>query len=331
MFESFHFLRPWWLLAIVPGVALLWTLWHVSDTSRRWRGVISEHLLPHLLSQGERQERIRPLAVLSVVWGVTIVALAGPAWQREPSPFADESPAMVIVVEANETMAAQDIQPSRMERAAQKVSDLLARRKDARAGLIAYGGSAHLVMPLTRDSDVVVSMMNELSPGLMPVEGDAAGAAVRLADQQLKRSGQSGSILLVTDGVDASQQKEMAVARREGCAPVNVYAMAAPATSAAGYEGPPAPPLDPDQVRSAARAGGGESIVVTPDAQDVDRILALAERRFSTGTVSGDEGGQRWRDAGYLLLPLLLLLSLCWMRPGWSVKWPQAGGHIHEG
>lgn len=317
---------------MVPCAALLWALWQVSDRSRQWRGVISPHLLPHLISRGEKQGRIRPLAVLGVVWGLAIVALAGPAWRREPAPFADKSPALMIVVEASRTMTARDIQPSRMERAAQKVGDLLARRKDASAGLIAYGGSAHLVMPLTKDPDVVVAMMNELSPDIMPIEGDAAGTAVRLADQQLKGSGQRGSILLVTDGVDASQQKEIAEARREGCAPVNVYAMAAPAARAAPAKGPPAPPLDADQMRITARAGGGESIIVTPDARDVDRILVLAESRFSTGTISGDEGGeQRWRDAGYGLMPFVLLLSLFWVRRGWSVRWPDAGGRVGVG
>ncbi len=324
MFESFHFLRPWWLATAVLAFGQLWLLWRVSDTSSRWRGVIASHLLPHLVSRQEQQNRLRPLAVLALVWVLGIVALAGPTWEREAAPFADEAPALMIVVEANKTMSAQDIQPSRLARAAQKVGDLLAQRKDARAGLVAYAGSAHLVMPLTKDSEIVVSMMNEISPDIMPAEGDAAGAAVRLADRQLKGSGQSGSILLVTDGVADSQRKEIAELRREGCAPVTVYAVAAPASVAAAAGGPPAPPLDPQQMRRVAKAGGGELVVVTPDARDIDQLLAIVEGRFSTATVAGEEGGEHWRDAGYWLLPVILLLALFWTRPGWSVRWPRS-------
>lgn len=324
MFESFHFLRPWWLAAALPAAGLLWLLWRVSDASRQWRGVIAPHLLPHLVSKQEQQGRIRPLAVLALIWVLSTAALAGPAWEREPAPFADESPALMIVVEANKTMSAKDIQPSRLARAAQKIGDLLAQRKDARAGLVVYAGSAHLVMPLTRDSEIVVTMMKEISPEIMPVEGDAAGAAVRLANRQLKGSGQSGSILLVTDGVDEIQQKEIADARREGCAPVNVYAVAAPANVVAAAGSPPAPPIDLEQMRSTAKAGGGGLVVVTPDARDVERLLAIVGSRFSAGSVSGEEGGERWRDGGYWLLPVILLLGLFWARPGWAVRWPKA-------
>jgi hypothetical protein len=60
------------------------------------------------------------------------------------------------------------VQPSRLERAAQKIRDLLAERRGTRSALIAYAGSAHLVMPLTRDADLIARFAAELSPDVMP-------------------------------------------------------------------------------------------------------------------------------------------------------------------
>jgi len=44
-------------------------------------------------------------------------------------------------------------------------------------------------------------------------------------------------------------------------------------------------------MRRVAKAGGGELVVVTPDARDIDQLLAIVEGRFTTDTVAGEEGG----------------------------------------
>ena len=61
-----------------------------------------------------------------------------------------------------------DVAPTRLERAKQKISDLLAARAGARSGLIAYAGTAHLVMPLTDDRSVIVPFLAALATSLMP-------------------------------------------------------------------------------------------------------------------------------------------------------------------
>ena len=96
------------------------------------------------------------------------LALAGPTWQREPAPFADDTAALVIVVEVTPTMLAQDVQPSRLERAALKIHDLLALRRGSVTALVAYAGSAHLVLPLTQDGDLITEFAAQLDPSIMP-------------------------------------------------------------------------------------------------------------------------------------------------------------------
>lgn len=326
MLEAFHFLRPWWLVAGLPAIALLILVWRAGDASRAWRGIVAPHLLKHLLSRGDKRERIRPLGVLALIWILCVLALAGPAWRRDPSPFADEKAAMVIVLKATDTMQARDIQPSRQQRAAQKLKDLLDLRPGARVGLVVYAGSAHLVMPVTKDRSVVASMLTELSSDIMPREGDAAAKAIQLAEEHLQRSGQRGSMLLVADEVDLVQRKILATERERGSTPVHVYAVAAPADAPVPPGSPPAPPLDLPGMKEAARAGRGDLVVVTPDTRDLEQLVALAETRFSVGAIAGEEGGETsWRDAGFWLVPCILLLVLCWARPGWSVRWPTLG------
>ena len=77
--------------------------------------------------------------------------------------------------------------------------------------------------------------------------------------------------------------------------------------------------MDRAALERVASAVGGSLTVVTPDDRDVRRLASRVERAL---VASGEpEGGERWRDAGYWLVPLLVLLSLAWFRRGWTVAY----------
>jgi len=114
-----HFLRPWWLLTLVPALLLVWAMRRQQDAARPWRGLVAPHLLPHLLSRGGPRRRLQPAHLLLIVWLLATLAVAGPTWRREPAPFAEDTSALVIAVKVTPTMLAQDIQPSRRARGAE--------------------------------------------------------------------------------------------------------------------------------------------------------------------------------------------------------------------
>ena len=91
-----------------------------------------------------------------------------------------------------------------------KIHDLLELRAGTRNALIAYYGSAHLVMPLTSDAEVIESFAAGLEPGVMPQEGDAVADAIRQANELLRQAGAAGSIVLLTDAIDAAAGAELA-------------------------------------------------------------------------------------------------------------------------
>ena len=97
MIEELHFLRPWAFLAIAPAILLLWLIHRRQNVSRAWRGIVAPHLLPYLLSGTKRRGLSLPFALLAIAWIVGIVALAGPSWRPEPSPFADDIATIAIV------------------------------------------------------------------------------------------------------------------------------------------------------------------------------------------------------------------------------------------
>ena len=283
---EFHFLRPWALALIVPAVLLWLASRRASDTTRRWARVIEPDLLKLLVVGGAARWRIAPHDLLLAGWIVAALAVAGPTWQREPSPFADAERPVMLVLKVTPTMMTGDLAPSRLERARQKIADLLKAHDGMQAGLIAYSGSAHLVLPPTADREIVLSLAHALSPEIMPREGDRLDEAVALADRILKEGGQGGSILVLADTVRTGQTFE---------APFTLLAMLAEPT--------PLPVLSQRVVRA------------TVDDADIE---ALSRRLATAGAPPAAPGeGERWRDAGYWLTPVLALLVIGWFRRGW--------------
>jgi len=203
--ELFHFLRPAWLLLLIPAGLVALSAWRRQDPMRDWRKVIAPGLLEHLaISREERRSRLRPIYLLSACWLLGIVAMAGPSWEKEATPFTQDRAALVVILKVTPDMLAEDVRPSRLKRATQKISDLLELRPGTSTGLIAYAGSAHLVMPLTTDAEIISWFAGELSPDVMPVPGDDPLQAISLARQTLEESGLPGSVVLFADSFDES-------------------------------------------------------------------------------------------------------------------------------
>ena len=297
---DFHFIRPWWLLALLPCLFLLLGLRRHADPSRQWRGIVAPHLLPFLLHGENRRSRIRPWHFIAAGWLVAVLSIAGPTWQREPAPFADDTAALAIVVRVSPSMMTEDVQPGRLARAVQKIHDLLEKRKGAKTALIAYAGTAHVVMPLTTDEGIIDSFAKSLAPEIMPQDGDAAADAFQLADRTLADAG-SGSILWMTDSVAPEQAAALAAWRT--ASPTRVRLL--PALLPGG------------ELDKLTRAAATVEASVVPLAADDSDIATLARAaKFATAATAAG-AGDRWQESGYWLTPLLALGLLPFFRRGW--------------
>jgi Ca-activated chloride channel homolog len=309
MMEHFHFLRPGWLLLLPLIAGLVWGIARRSDAYRKWREFLAPHLLEVLLVDRRGSKRIRPITLLAVVLTLGIVALAGPTWRQQPSPFTQDTASLVIVLKVTPSMLTEDVQPSRLERTTHKIKDLLEKRAGSSAALIAYAGSAHLVMPLTRDANIIDTFATELHPDIMPQQGDDSVAALALAAKQLLESKEKGSILWIGDALTADEAADIAAQDKRSLASLIML----------GAVG-----LDPDSterkaLQQSASALGARLEFIAPDERDIDAIAAYVEADFNS--VLETEAGTDWQDEGYWLLFPIIALALFWFRPGWLVKY----------
>lgn len=300
MTGDFHFIRPEFLLLLVPAAGLFWLMAREGDPARHWNGVIAPHLLKHLLTGPVGKRRFKPVHLIGLGWLIAIVAVAGPAWRLEPAPFADDTAALALVLKVSPSMKTEDVQPDRLTRSKQKIHDLLEMRKGAKTALVAYAGTAHTVIPPTTDGGIINSFAESLEPDIMPGEGDEAAAALRRADENLSSAG-GGSIVWITDAVSPGQARALAEWRKASATPLRILAPLPAGTEL-------------NALRAAAAPLEASLVLLSPDDADVKQLARDAKY---AGTAEG--AGDHWQESGYWLTPVLGLLMLAFFRRGWMV------------
>lgn len=208
IFNEFHFLRPWWLLALIPAGIFVFALWRVNSALSAWDKAIDKDLLPFLLDRSRNAAQRTPLMLLLGAWALSAVALAGPVWEKLPQPVQQREDALVIVMDLSLSMFAQDHVPSRLDLAKRKLRDVLALRDEGQTALVVYAGDAHAVMPLTDDVVTIEALVPSLSPNIMPLFGSNPIAAMDMAIELLDNvEASEGKILLMTDGISGFDQE----------------------------------------------------------------------------------------------------------------------------
>ncbi len=288
---QFHLIRPLWLLLVVPIVIIWWKWLRSADPLRGWKEQMDPTLLQAVTIGQNGGNHWRSITLL-VCWLLAALVVAGPTWRAEPDPFADDLSPLVIVLKSDAKMGNRDVSPSHLERARLKVVDLANTRKGQPLGLIAYAGSAHLVLPPTKDTSVVGQMAGEISSEIMPLPGDHLEKALATAGDLLRREQSSGSILIIADTVEGDLNLIAQTHRKQGAPQVEFLAINEPGSS------------EDQALREAARVLNAEVHPVTTDGSDLAKIVRATAHPPASHDGRGQRG-VRWQEGGWYLLPIL--------------------------
>lgn len=310
MIEHFHFIRPLWLLLVVPFAALIYLRINRKVRIKTGGYHFPEHLRQALAVGNNGWASYGPVVLLAVMGGIASVILAGPTWQREPSPTGEDIAPLVVVLDVSDSMLEADITPNRLFRAKQKIYQLIEKRNSGTTALVVYSGSAHLAMPLTRDKAVFKPLLDSIAPNVMPRAGKFDQYTLPVIHNALRGTIQTSTVLLVTDSIN----KESISAWRDYMAHNDSRLLVWGIGNPNGYA---SIPLDESLLTELAEETDGVYQRFTTDDSDVGY---LAKRIESVLDENGDES-MPWRDSGYGLIWLLIPIYLLWARRGWLVQW----------
>ncbi len=325
--ESLHFIRPLWFVALAPILVLAWFWFRRTRSGSAWQNAISSELLPVLLDVQETRSGQWLRGIMLTAITLAVIGLAGPTWEKLPQNVEQKNDALVVLLDLSLSMWAEDVKPSRIVRARQKITDILRQREEGLTALVAYAGDAHAVVPLTDDVATIENLLGALDPGMMPVLGSNPSHGLEIAKGLFSNANMTeGRILMITDGID----RISAVSKHRNRAfPISIIGIGT-------YEGGPIP-LDSDaEPPRYLMTQEGNQVIALLDERRLTEVANLSYGKYSKLSLSDtdfrvalstplptedasievEREFDSWFDQGHWLAAALLPLCLLGFRRG---------------
>ena len=198
----FRFAQPeyLYLLLIVPLLVILF-VWNTVRRKRKLQSFGDPELLAQYMPN---VSLVRPqfkfyLQIVALI--LLIVALARPQFGVKEQTVKRQGMEVMIALDVSNSMLAQDVAPSRLERSKQLLSKIIDGMTEDKVGLVVFAGDAYTQLPITCDYVSAKMFLSSISPSLVARQGTAIGSAIDLSIKSFGlESTASRAIILITDG-----------------------------------------------------------------------------------------------------------------------------------
>ncbi len=222
--QLFRFANPeyLYLLLLLPAIVLLWIL----NEYRKRRAMLRfgkaemvKKLIPELSKTRPAIKFIFQLAFLFLA----IIMLARPQFGSKLKEVKRQGVEVIIALDVSNSMLAEDIQPSRLERAKQAISRLVENLDNDKIGLIIFAGNAYTQIPVTTDYISAKMFLSTIGPDMVPQQGTAIGSAIDLGMRSFSPgTGRSKALVIITDG-ENHEDDPVAKAKEAASAGIIIY------------------------------------------------------------------------------------------------------------
>jgi Ca-activated chloride channel family protein len=269
MFRFGHpeYLNLLMLLPLLLVAYLLYLRWKKHAANRFGEKPLVTRLTPDV-SPGRSHIRF---LLLSLTIASVLLALANPQIGSKLEKVQRKGVDLIIALDVSNSMLAQDIQPSRIERAKQSISRLIDELENDRIGLIVFAGKAYTQLPVTTDYGAAKLMLSTVKPDMIPVQGTAIGQAIEMAMASFKAEEAGKAIIIITDGEnheDDAVEKAAEAAQRG----IKVYTIGMGLS-----EGAPIPVYRDNQLAGFKKDRSGSTIITRLDETMLQQIAQAGE------------------------------------------------------
>lgn len=326
LMQQFHFLRPLWLLAIIPLSLLIYLVIRAKRRQGQWHQLLPNHLAKLLIEDADTTRKKHSGIIMVLCAIIVSIALAGPTWQRIEQPLFKVKQAQVIITDMSLSLYATDLAPNRLTRAKFKIKDLISRLSEGETGLIAYAGDAFVISPMTQDIANLNNLLPALNPNIMPVYGSEPSLAIEQALELLAQTNHTqGQIYLITDGLEPGDARAITQQLKNTQYQLNILgvgtAKGAPIKLPNGQllkddnGNIVIPKLQVSILRNLSDTLDGRYSNLTHDQSDIDYLTQTRSPDEIDEDVQDKQFGDEWHEMGpYLVLLLLPFAALVFRR-----------------
>ena len=321
----FRFEEPTYLylLAALPLIAILrWVL--ERKQLKRLKLFGDPTLLRHLMPDVSKMRPVVKFWMLLAAMALIIVMMARPQMGTRISHEKRTGIESIIAMDISNSMLAEDVTPSRLDRTKMMVENLVDNFTDDKIGLIVFAGDAFVQLPITSDYVSAKMFLSEIEPSLIATQGTDIATAINMAANSFtQQQGVGKAIIVITDGEDheGGALEAAKAAKKKG---MRVYVL-----GVGSDKGAPIPmgngdymkdktgntvmtKLNEEMCRQIAEAGGGAYIHVdnnTNAQRQLDSELAKLSKKEMQSTIYSDYDEQ-FQAFGIIAI-ILLILEIC--------------------
>jgi Ca-activated chloride channel family protein len=323
-----------WLLFIIPAVLVPVYTWCFWRKAAALKVLASVEMLRKINVTVSLKRQILKAALLICAFATIVIAITEPRWNPKPLQIKSQGRDVVILLDTSRSMLAEDIKPSRLQRAKIAIGDLLDKLGGDRIAIVTFAGSSAVKCPLTQDYAFVRMALADISTESTSRGGTDIGDAIRKVTEEVfdKQSREYKDLILITDG-DDHDSFPVEAAQKAAAQGIRIIAIGLgnenegsriPITGPDGqttflkYKGQEVwSKLDADTLRKVAAATQGGRYIGIEPGTDLDlgkiyhELVASAQKRqLETATmITYDERFQIFLVAGILLLACEVLIS----------------------
>lgn len=200
----FRFENPQYLylLVLVPAFILLY-VWGHYRKRRRLKAYGDPQLLRGLMRDVSKWRPLVKFALLMVALASLIIAFARPQYGTKINTAERNGIEAMIAVDVSNSMLAEDVRPSRLDKAKMLFSNMVDNMKNDHVGIVVFAGEAYTKLPITNDYVSTKLVLEQMDPSMVASQGTDVAAAIELAEQNFsQREDVTRAIFLITDGED---------------------------------------------------------------------------------------------------------------------------------
>jgi Ca-activated chloride channel family protein len=199
-FQNAAMLHLLWLLPVLLGLAV----YRFYRKDQALRKFAETRLLERINLAVSRARQWWKVLLIVMAFFLIVVSLTRPAWNPKPETVERKGRDIVFVLDVSRSMMAEDLKPTRLERAKLAIRDLVDKLGGDRVALVAFAGTSAVKCPLTQDYGFFRMMLDDTGPESISRGGTLIGDALRKTSDEVysDRLKRYKDIILITDGED---------------------------------------------------------------------------------------------------------------------------------
>ena len=201
-----EFRYPLILFFYVPAL-IIWLYWIINSRNKMFLSTVDKSLRDRLLIKIDKKRLLHKDRFLYLSMLILIFSASGPQIGTRLAPLDRKGIDLVFAVDVSTSMNAEDVKPSRLEKAKFEISQMIRQLKGDRISLIVFAGSSHMYLPLTTDYEAARLFLDQIDTNMIPTQGTALSSALQTGLSAFTEDESKYKVLvLVTDGEDHEGQ-----------------------------------------------------------------------------------------------------------------------------